>query len=93
MLYLISYDISSNRRRAKVSKLLEGFGQRVLESVFECDLDAKAYASLRKKMARRIQPNEGDRLRIYRLCTACISQIEVIGEGPAVEQSLDVYII
>jgi CRISPR-associated protein Cas2 len=93
MLYLISYDISVDRRRTKVAKLLEGFGQRVLESVFECDLEAKQYSALRQKLARRLRPEEGDRLRIYRLCAGCTAQIEVIGAGPPVEQSLDVYII
>lgn len=93
MLYLISYDISVDRRRTKIAKLLEGFGQRVLESVFECDLEAKQYSALRQKLGQRLRPDEGDRLRIYRLCTSCIVQIEVIGEGPPVEQSLDVYII
>lgn len=93
MLYLISYDIGVDRRRAKVAKLLEGFGQRVLESVFECDLEARAYGALRQKLARRLRPAEGDRLRIYRLCAGCASQVEVIGDGPPVERSLDVYIV
>lgn len=92
MLYLISYDIGIDKRRAKVAKLLEGHGQRVLESVFECDLEPAAYRQLRAKLGRRIRPGEGDRLRIYRLCSACIAQVEIIGEGPPVERSPDVYI-
>jgi CRISPR-associated protein Cas2 len=93
MLYLISYDISIDKRRTKVAKLLEGFGQRVLESVFECDLSKHEYGVLRRKLDRRIHPEEGDRLRIYRLCSSCASRVEIIGVGPPVECSLDVYII
>ncbi len=92
MLYLISYDISIDKRRTKVAKLLEGFGRRVLESVFECDLTAAEYTQLRRKLNRRIKADEGDKLRIYRLCRSCIQQIEIIGDGPPVERSADVYI-
>ncbi len=93
MLYLISYDISIDKRRTTIARLLEGFGQRVLESVFECDLDQREYATLRKKLNRRVRPEEGDRLRIYQLCATCHGRVEVIGEGPAVERSPTVIII
>lgn len=92
MLYLISYDISIDKRRAKIAKLLEGFGQRVLESVFECDLTVAEYRQLRRKLNRRIKADAGDRLRIYRLCRSCVAQTEIIGTGPPVERSADVYI-
>ena len=92
MLYLISYDIGEQKRRTKVAKLLEGFGQRVLESVFECDLEPQAYGELLRRLGRRVQPEEGDRLRIYRLCGGCAAQVAIIGAGPPVEHSLDVYI-
>ncbi|NTV64740.1 MAG: CRISPR-associated endonuclease Cas2 [Oscillochloris sp.] len=93
MLYLISYDISNNKRRTKIAKLLEGFGQRVLESVFECDLEAQAYRILRRRIDWRLRPDEGDRLRIYRLCRSCAEQVEIIGSGPPLERSVDVYIV
>lgn len=34
-LYLISYDITADKRRNALAKLLEGFGSRVQYSVFE----------------------------------------------------------
>ncbi|WP_129678148.1 CRISPR-associated endonuclease Cas2 [Candidatus Chloroploca sp. Khr17] len=93
MLYLISYDISIDRRRTRIAKILEGFGQRVQYSVFECDLEASQYQALWKKLARTIQPDEGDNLRIYRLCATCASTIAVIGSGPPVETSPDFYLV
>ncbi len=93
MLYLISYDISVDRRRTRIAKILEGFGQRVQYSVFECDLEARHYQALWRKLARTIQPDEGDSLRIYRLCAACVGTIAVIGAGPPVETSPHVYIV
>jgi CRISPR-associated protein Cas2 len=92
MLYLISYDIPVDKRRTRVATLLEGHGRRVLESVFECDLTGAEYQQLQRKLSRRIKPDDGDRLRIYRLCRSCTEQIEIIGEGPPVERSADVYI-
>lgn len=41
MFYLVSYDIPETRRRTKLAKILEDFGDRVQYSVFECILDEK----------------------------------------------------
>jgi len=92
MLYVISYDIPNDRRRTKIAKLLEGFGQRVQYSVFECDLTDAHYQVLKGKLAKLLVLDEGDSLRVYRLCANCVSTIETQGKGPAVETSLDVYV-
>ena len=39
--YMVAYDISDNRRRGKVAKFLEGWGDRVQYSVFCCQLNAR----------------------------------------------------
>ncbi len=36
--YVIAYDISDQRERNRVSKVLTGYGFRVQKSVFECSL-------------------------------------------------------
>ncbi len=93
MLYVIAYDIPDDARRLKLAKVLEGFGQRVQRSVFECDLTEREYRALTKKVARVIDLDEGDSVRIYRLCSACAASVEVKGEGPQVEKSVDIYIV
>jgi CRISPR-associated protein Cas2 len=93
MLYVISYDISVDKRRTRIAKLLEGYGQRVQWSVFECDLTERQYAALRKRLARILKPDEGDSLRTYRLCAACAREVLVEGHGPPVERSEDVYLV
>ncbi len=93
MLYVIAYDIPDDARRLKLAKVLEGFGQRVQRSVFECNLTEREYRALLKKVERVIQLDDGDSVRIYRLCDACATNIEVRGEGPPVEKSVDVYIV
>ncbi len=43
MLTLISYDIADDGDRARAHKLLEGLGQRVQYSVFECYLEPEVW--------------------------------------------------
>lgn len=93
MLILIAYDIPSDKRRAKVAKLLEGFGSRVQYSVFECDLTDRQMRELHGKLQRRLRTAEGDSVRIYRLCAACAQRVEVIGAGPLPARQADVIII
>lgn len=37
--YVVIYDISNNRERQRINKLLKGFGKRIQKSVFECRLN------------------------------------------------------
>ncbi|MEK7264350.1 MAG: CRISPR-associated endonuclease Cas2 [Bacteroidota bacterium] len=39
--YAVVYDISSDKERARVDKVLKGFGFRIQKSVFECRLTKK----------------------------------------------------
>ncbi len=49
--YVIVYDITDNRERTRVAKVLAGFGRRVQESVFECRLST----ALREKLIRKLE--------------------------------------
>lgn len=91
MLVLVSYDITDNKRRQRVAKLLEGYGVRVLESVFECDLTQAQWAKLEKKLRRRLVAGE-DRTRVYFLCETCTAKTQVFGGG-SVETSPLAYIV
>jgi CRISPR-associated protein Cas2 len=75
MLYVISYDIPNNKRRRKVAELLEGYGQRVQYSVFECDLSEKQYETLKARLRKRI--NHEDSLRFYPISAYSVQRIEV----------------
>lgn len=44
--YVVVYDISSDRERTKVDKVLKNYGFRIQKSVFECKLNE----SLKKKL-------------------------------------------
>lgn len=83
LLYLITYDISDDKRRKKVSDLLEGYGVRVQYSVFECVLMKSKYDELRKRLKKRVK--EGDSVRFYPLSAHTLSQVEVWGEPPVLQ--------
>lgn len=78
MIYLITYDIPDNKQRLKVSAFLEGFGERVQESVFECRLPSKNLTRLTRELADLI--NEEGNLRIYPLCNECYDKAIGIGK-------------
>jgi CRISPR-associated protein Cas2 len=80
LLYLVTYDVSCNRRRRKISDLLEGYGQRVQWSVFECQLSARKYQELRDRLQPRVQPE--DSIRFYPISGHTVGTIEVWGSGP-----------
>lgn len=82
--YVIAYDISCNKRRKKVSDLLEGYGQRVQYSVFECCLSATKYQELRDRLQQRIRAEE-DSIRCYPISRHTLNQVQVWGGLPLVK--------
>jgi CRISPR-associated protein Cas2 len=80
MFYLICYDIFDTRRRNRVARLLEGFGTRVQDSVFECQLDGERLARLKRRLARRIDSGR-DKIRYYPLCGRDMAAIIIAGKG------------
>ena len=70
MLTVIAYDVTDDRRRERVSTLLEDYGLRVNYSVFECELESKEFTQLQAQLARLIDAQE-DRVVFYRLCAGC----------------------
>jgi CRISPR-associated protein Cas2 len=76
--YVIAYDISSDRRRSKVHKVLSGFGQWTQFSVFECHLTAKQNVQLRDRLDKILRTDE-DSVRFYSLCKDCMGKVETVG--------------
>lgn len=78
MLTLIVYDIPDNRRRHKLSKLLEGYGRRVQESVFECFLTQSEMERLYQQVAARMNPAL-DNVRFYWIPPQAVAKTKTIG--------------
>lgn len=85
LLYLITYDIPCNKRRKKVSDILEGYGTRVQYSVFECVLPTVKYTELKKRLKPRINPDE-DSIRLYPLSNHTLGKVEAWGGAPITAQ-------
>ena len=64
MYLLITYDITDDKRRKKVEKLLSEYGFRVNYSVFELEIDAKTHRYLLEKLPAFMKSR--DSVRIYR---------------------------
>jgi CRISPR-associated protein Cas2 len=75
---VISYDISEDKRRTKIHKILKSYGQWMQYSVFECDLTDTQYAKLRSRLSKLIKPDQ-DSIRFYFLCACCKAKVERIG--------------
>ncbi|MEG0588097.1 MAG: CRISPR-associated endonuclease Cas2, partial [Akkermansia sp.] len=69
MYILITYDVSTldksgKRRLRQVAKTCENIGQRVQNSVFECELSPALFVEVKNKLLKIINLEE-DNLRIY----------------------------
>lgn len=78
--FLLSYDITCDKRRAKIAKLMESIGERVQGSVFEAWLTMEELEKLVKKASKVLNEQE-DSLRVYFLCDGCRSKVKVYGQG------------
>lgn len=80
MFVVVSYDIVDDKRRRKVMKTLEGYGRRAQYSVFECELEARQIARLRRRLTQLIKGREDD-IRFYLLCEQCVPRIVLLGKA------------
>lgn len=79
---LIIYDISDNKRRKKMVKLLESYGVRVQKSCFEAILRPKKYEKLLSSIKKI--PNNTDSVRVYKIQGK--SSVETFGIPFALEE-------
>ena len=83
MLILITYDVNTTsekgrKRLAQIAKVCVAYGQRVQNSVFECDLDMAKYVTLKSRLLS-IYDSEKDSIRFYNLGNNYSSRIEHYG--------------
>lgn len=89
MFVLVSYDVATRtkegqRRLRRVAKVCLDFGQRVQNSVFECQLDPEKWARLRLRLLDEYRPEE-DSLRFYFLGSNWQNRVEHHGVKPSVD--------
>lgn len=87
MLVLITYDVNTQTaagraRLRKVAKQCVNYGQRVQNSVFECQVDSVKYRQI-KAILEEIIDKETDSLRFYNLGDKYKSKVEHMGAKPS----------
>ena len=87
MLVLITYDVNTETsagrsRLRKVAKQCVNYGQRVQNSVFECQVDAVKYREI-KAVLEKIVDKDTDSLRFYNLGDKYKNKVEHIGAKPS----------
>lgn len=80
MRIIISYDITSDKRRRKIAKILEGYGYRVQYSVFECDITKKQLTELKTRLRPLVNTKSNESIRIYPLHSDTVNKIHILGK-------------
>lgn len=88
MLIIITYDVSTEtkegkRRLVQVARCCASYGQRVQNSVFECNLDYGQYIKLQNKLEKIIN-SQTDSLRYYNLGNNYNNKVLHIGVKPSI---------
>jgi CRISPR-associated protein Cas2 len=89
MLMLITYDVNTEtgvgrRRLRRIARACLDWGQRVQNSVFECEVDPAQWALLRARLIAEIDVAK-DSLRFYRLGADGHRRIEHVGAKPTLD--------
>jgi CRISPR-associated protein Cas2 len=75
---------AGRRRLRRVARACLDFGQRVQNSVFECEVDPAQWTALRARLITEIDPTV-DSLRFYRLGAEGRSRMEHVGAKPTLD--------
>ena len=86
MFVLVTYDVGTTtkegrRRLSKVAKACLDFGQRVQNSVFECQIDPTQWTQLKLRLTGLYDPTQ-DSLRFYFLGSNWRHRVEHLGAKP-----------
>ncbi len=89
MMVLVTYDVSTvtpqgRRRLSHVAKACLDYGQRVQNSVFECQISPDQFTALRLRLMDLYEPKE-DSLRFYFLGSNWQRRVEHLGAKPSID--------
>jgi CRISPR-associated protein Cas2 len=56
---IVFYDISDNKIRNKIVKILESYGIRMQKSVFQCEVNLRQFIQLKLKLSSIVEFNDG----------------------------------
>lgn len=85
MKWVVAYDVSDDYVRQRIARALEGMGQRVQGSVFECRFDETDLMKAVERLRTELGNAEIGNVRFYRLCASC--DAAAFGFGGLVEST------
>jgi CRISPR-associated protein Cas2 len=91
MFIVVSYDVISDKRRNRISKLMLDYGTRVQRSVFECNLGPEQLKEMTERLLKVYDQKE-DTIRVYFLCEGCVPKAHAYGVGELTKDE-DVYVV
>ena len=78
MRWIICYDIPSDSTRQRLARWLDGFGDRIQDSVFEAELDSDLVLEMWSGVERLVDRKE-DKVGLVPVCAACCGKRSWIG--------------
>lgn len=79
MIFLVTYDISDDKIRRKVSSYLEDRGERIQKSVFVIEVKSKKIDRLKEEL-KNIQNGDGV-IHLFTICHSCYKKAMVLGRN------------
>lgn len=77
--HLFMYDVSDDKRRTKVHKVLSSWGEPLQFSIFSVRCTARELERVRVELTRCME--DEDRLAVVRLCDGCASRVTIQGDA------------
>lgn len=71
---VVAYDVSDDRRRNRIVKILEKYGVRVNYSVYECMFTPLRFQKIQQAIFQKIDQKE-DVVIYYPICVDCYTRI------------------
>lgn len=87
MRLVVTYDVSDDSNRRRIYRTLQRYGAWRQFSVFEVDVSKAERVELEDELESHVEPEDGDRIRVYRVCRSCLDDVTDIGQAPPGEQS------
>lgn len=75
---MVCYDVAHQRRRYRLARLCDGYGQRLQESVYQCWVRPGDVALLIQRLERLIVAGQ-DCLYLYPVCGNDLADVRVAG--------------
>lgn len=75
---VVAYDVSDDKRRQKIVKILVNYGVRSNYSVFECVLTETQVNTMKKRLEKIVE-SKSDCVLYYYLCKSCVVKRESVG--------------